>query len=194
MSQSSRIQWNTPVSVVQQCMNETVGTTYWTSSLNLWKNLLLARNNFIRERLERIGLTAAQFKALPLGPRRSRIARLEFAFSAEFFAYSRDGDWMQEAVGEERSWLDVPGMREWHVRAALAACEQACAALEAGEMFSCFLLAIYCRMITKMARIDSAVVKDGRELDGCWEGFVHAQTTRWIFLILDDDEIQALGS
>lgn len=39
--------------------------------------------------------------------------------TAEFFQYTRDGDWMQEAVGENANWLNIEGMSAWHAQGAL---------------------------------------------------------------------------
>jgi len=120
----SRIQPKSSKSVVQECMNISVGKIYWVEQNSKWQNLLEARNNFVKERLQRSeGLSVEQFKQLETNQRRYRVGRLESAFTEDFFNYTRDGGWMAEAVGEEDRWIHIEGISRWHVKWALHAIE-----------------------------------------------------------------------
>ncbi|KAF4635372.1 hypothetical protein G7Y89_g2728 [Cudoniella acicularis] len=84
-----------------------------------------ARNLFVQERLNQQGLSIRQFKDLDERSKRHCIERLQEAFYDEFFQYSRDGEWMEGAVGPDERWIRVPGMSDWHVKWALQAIEKA---------------------------------------------------------------------
>lgn len=80
-----------------------------------------ARNNFIKIELLKLGLTSKTWKQLEEGPRNHQRWMLEEAFRDGFFQFSRDGMWMQEAVGESEAWIKLDGMASWHVKWALMA-------------------------------------------------------------------------
>ncbi|KAF4634529.1 hypothetical protein G7Y89_g3580 [Cudoniella acicularis] len=82
-----------------------------------------ARNNFVHDQLQREGLSPQQFKRLNMNQRFYRTSQIDQAFAAGFFQYTRDGNWMQEAVGEDNSWIFIHGMSAWHVKSALYALE-----------------------------------------------------------------------
>ena len=77
----------------------------------------------MKDELLRRGLSVEQFKHLPGTDRRYRIGLLESAFFESFFQYTRDGGWMEEAVGESEDWIQIEGMSRWHVKWALHALE-----------------------------------------------------------------------
>ncbi|RDL41171.1 uncharacterized protein BP5553_01150 [Venustampulla echinocandica] len=106
---------------VQDYMNASVGQQYWIGQDIVWKNFLQARNTFIREQLEREGLSPKQFKDLSAVQKRYRTSQLDRVFAAEFFEHTRDGGWMQDAVGNNKSWIYIHGMSAWHVKSALHA-------------------------------------------------------------------------
>ncbi|RDL38711.1 uncharacterized protein BP5553_03051 [Venustampulla echinocandica] len=113
-----------PRNTVVDCMNASVGQQYWIGQDIRWRNFLAARNTFVRERLQfETGLSPKQFKGLAMVQRRYRIGQLERIFAAGFFQYTRDSDWMQEAVGNSDSWIYIHGMSAWHVKSALHALE-----------------------------------------------------------------------
>lgn len=109
---------------VQHEMNVAVGQIRWYSSNDgsqdlRWTNLLTARAQFVTGQLAKDNLTMEQFVALKSLDRQNQVAKMARAFTEEFFQYTRDNDWMQEAVGEISDWLNIPGMSEWHVKAAI---------------------------------------------------------------------------
>lgn len=137
----SRITSETRTLEVQEYMNSASGTEKWKgitaaswrllivrlvylSSLLPWSSLTKiatqrARNEFVKDQLTTIGVTEKELRQLMDIQRYRLVARLEEAFIASFFDYSRDHDWMQDAVGENRDWIMVNGMAAWHIRAAL---------------------------------------------------------------------------
>jgi hypothetical protein len=44
---------------------------------------------------------------------------MERAIRDIFLEYSRDFGWMEDAVGPNGIWLEVPGMIPWHVKAGI---------------------------------------------------------------------------
>lgn len=44
--------------------------------------------------------------------------KIEVASSGDngFYQYTKDGHWMQDAVGEQNSWIKIDGMARWHIR------------------------------------------------------------------------------
>lgn len=52
------------------------------------------------------------------------IVRIAGIFHMEFFRYSRDENWMEDAVGDNGAWMDIDGMCSWHVRWAIRAIER----------------------------------------------------------------------
>jgi hypothetical protein len=81
----------------------------------------VARKDFIRKRLHDDGYTYKEYKTLPDPKRRYYCDKLKSAFISGFFEYTRDGDWMEEAVGNQDEWIKIEGMAAWHVNGALAA-------------------------------------------------------------------------
>ncbi|TVY81697.1 hypothetical protein LSUE1_G003834, partial [Lachnellula suecica] len=107
---SSRIHPRSPVSLIQETINNAIGKTYWVGQEARWRNPMWrweARNSFIRERLARDGLSPRQFKDLDITQKRYRANRLESAFSRDFFRYTRDGSRMAEATGETGDWIRI---------------------------------------------------------------------------------------
>ncbi|KAF4637150.1 hypothetical protein G7Y89_g935 [Cudoniella acicularis] len=82
-----------------------------------------ARKGFVKEELQRQGLSPKQFKESDVIQKRYHIAQIERAFAAQFFQYTRDNSWMQDAVGPDSSWIYIHGMSVWHVRFALQSIE-----------------------------------------------------------------------
>lgn len=56
------------------------------------------------------------------------VAQLEIVFAAEFYKYTRDDNWMQDAVGLNSNWIYVHGMSAWHVRTAIQTVHKKCMA------------------------------------------------------------------
>lgn len=144
---STPITSRTPKPIILGCMNESQGEIYWSSMDKRWKSLLVchdfvqrpllsdtkhmqkARNEYVCQRLRDEGYTVAQFKLQPK-PSKDYISRkLAAAFressSRGFFVFTRDGDWMQDSVGETGEWLKIDGISVWHVENALVALENA---------------------------------------------------------------------
>lgn len=70
-------------------------------------------------------MTVAQLNLLPRPEKRYRMLQLENDFESGFFAYSRTGAWTQEVVGDNEAWIQVQGMKQWHVRSALRSLQYA---------------------------------------------------------------------
>jgi hypothetical protein len=68
-------------------------------------------------------MSLQQFKALDKNVKGYTLSQLEEKFSKEFFKYTRDSHWMQEAAGNNDNWIKIPGMCGWHVRHAIHALE-----------------------------------------------------------------------
>lgn len=64
-------------------------------------------------------MTIDKFKELRLHEKQDRIEKLGRVFIAEFYQYTRDNGWMQEALGNDFNWIHMEGMSEWHIKAAL---------------------------------------------------------------------------
>lgn len=64
-------------------------------------------------------MSIEQYKQLKLHEKQDQVQRLCKAFIKDFFQYTRDNGWMQEAVGEDVSWVDIDGISDWHIKAAL---------------------------------------------------------------------------
>ncbi|KAF4630448.1 hypothetical protein G7Y89_g7690 [Cudoniella acicularis] len=121
MSQLVSVQMRTSMVTVQEYMNSTLPQKLWDGRDNRWRNFLEARKNFVKKQLQQEGLSTKQFIELDLVQKRYRVSQLERVFAAEFFQYSRDESWMQDAVGPTDAWLFIHGMSQWHVKYALQA-------------------------------------------------------------------------
>jgi hypothetical protein len=78
-----------------------------------------ARNAFVLQALLDQKLSPKQFQQLAIVFKREKFINLQEAFRDNFFEFTRDGSWMQKAAGLNRNWLDIPGIIDWHVRAAI---------------------------------------------------------------------------
>lgn len=104
---------------VQHAMNLAVGTSFWYGKRDIrWRNLILVRSQFVADQLQKNNLANKDFVAFTSTQKRDEEAQMKRSFTAEFSQYSRDNDWMQEAVGENPAWILVLGMTDWHVMAA----------------------------------------------------------------------------
>ncbi|KAF4637057.1 hypothetical protein G7Y89_g1010 [Cudoniella acicularis] len=113
----------TSIPEVQECMNRSVEMDLWNAKSPRWRYLLVIRKQFIKEQLQKEGITPTELKNLDVAQRRYRLLQLEQVFAAEFFQYTRDNGWMEDAVGPNSNWLYIHGMSAWHVRHTVQAIE-----------------------------------------------------------------------
>jgi hypothetical protein len=66
-------------------------------------------------------LSVQQLMELGEHTRFEKIFQLEQAFSTRFFEYSREEEWMKNAVGDVEDWIKMEGMATWQIKMALAA-------------------------------------------------------------------------
>ena len=64
-------------------------------------------------------LSPKQFQRLEKVYKLKNLGALERSFGNNFFEFTRDGSWMEDAVGSSAKWLEIPGIVPWHVRAAI---------------------------------------------------------------------------
>lgn len=111
---------------VQHAMNVAIGTTRWYGGRKdiRWSNFLAARNLFVEHHLQK-EISISEYRQLKLDEKKEQVHRLSEAFIKEFFQYTRDNSWMQEAVGDNVDWINITGMSDWHIKAALASLQSA---------------------------------------------------------------------
>jgi hypothetical protein len=78
-----------------------------------------ARNTFVYRKLSDKEMSLTQLHQLERYQKKQTLLSLERFFRHNFFQYSRDGGWMQDAFGPNAAWLNIPGIISWHVRAAI---------------------------------------------------------------------------
>ncbi|CAG8980100.1 hypothetical protein HYALB_00012566 [Hymenoscyphus albidus] len=100
---------------VQHTMNVAIGYTRWYGGRKdlMWINLLAARNKFVEYHIQ-TELSITQYKQLELSEKQDQVQQLCKLFIKEFLQHTRDNSWMQEAVGEDFSWVHIKGMSDWH--------------------------------------------------------------------------------
>ncbi|KAH6684033.1 hypothetical protein B0J14DRAFT_555038 [Halenospora varia] len=114
----------TPKHVVQDHMNHVVGREFWVANGKRWAAFLLTRADFVTSVLIREGFTNQSLKRRTPREKQILIVRIAGIFRMEFFRYSRDESWMEDAVGDNDAWMDIDGMCSWHVRWAIRAIER----------------------------------------------------------------------
>lgn len=68
-------------------------------------------------------LTSLEFDLLSKEGKRQCEARFALTFAARFFEFTRDGEWMEDAVRENVNWIYVDGMSAWHIKQGLSTFE-----------------------------------------------------------------------
>jgi hypothetical protein len=64
-------------------------------------------------------MSPTQLHQLERYQKKVALLSLESDFQHDFFQFSRDSSWMQDAVGPNAGWLNIPGIISWHLRAAI---------------------------------------------------------------------------
>lgn len=72
-----------------------------------------ARNEFLRHALAEMNLSVDEYVSLGQEVKDNRDLQLQAAFKTEFFQFTRDGDWMAAAVGDNREWIALHEMSQW---------------------------------------------------------------------------------